>query len=70
MLDALGIGRPAYPVDIDGLMAAMHSDKKSRSGTVRFALVPVPGAYVARPVADDVLERELRAWTDTPDERG
>jgi 3-dehydroquinate synthase len=70
MLDALGIGRPAYPGDIDGLMAAMHSDKKARSGTVRFALVPEPGAYVARPVADDLLERELRAWIDTPDERG
>lgn len=70
MLGALGIDRATYPDDIGGLMAAMRSDKKARSGIVRFALVPEPGRYLAVPVTDDVLERELRAWIDTPDEKG
>ncbi|MDF1542583.1 MAG: 3-dehydroquinate synthase [Anaerosomatales bacterium] len=70
MLTALGIARPAYAGDVEALVAAMHSDKKARGGTVRFALVPDPGRYVALPVGDDVLEREVREWTDTVDERG
>ena len=70
MLSALGIARPAYPGDVEALVAAMHSDKKARGGTVRFALVPEPGRYVALPVDDEVLEREVREWIETVDERG
>lgn len=70
LLDALGIARPEYHVDVGELLVAMHADKKARAGTVRFALVPEPGRYVAVPVGDDVLEAEVRAWVSRADERG
>jgi 3-dehydroquinate synthase len=70
MLDALGIVRPSYPDDVDALVQAMHADKKARAGTVRFALVPEPGRYVAVPVTDEVLSAELREWINQRDERG
>lgn len=70
MLDALCIARPSYPGDVDALVRAMHADKKARSGTVRFALVPEPGSYLAVPVGDDVLAAELRGWIDHSNERG
>lgn len=68
MLDSLGIERPTYPGDVDALVRAMHADKKARSGTVRFALVPEPGTFVAVPVADEVLVGELRRWIDDSEE--
>jgi 3-dehydroquinate synthase len=70
LLNGLGISQPPYPRDAEALLDAMHADKKARGGTVRFALVPEPGRYVAAAVDDDVLLAEVRAWVEQSDERG
>jgi 3-dehydroquinate synthase len=45
------------------LLDAMKSDKKARGGTIRFVLSRGPGQWEARPVADDIALRHLRAWS-------
>ncbi len=50
----------AYPAA--ALLAAMHSDKKVKAGTVRFVMCTEPGIWQVRPVSDKDLSDGLSAW--------
>lgn len=62
ILDALGLPSlrwAAYPEEI---LAAMRSDKKSRTGDVRFVMPSAPGAWECAVVDDEVIREHLEAW--------
>jgi 3-dehydroquinate synthase len=46
----------------DAVLAAMKSDKKARSGAVRFVMVERPGSWRVLALGDDVVLRTLEAW--------
>jgi 3-dehydroquinate synthase len=62
LLDALGLDalHSAWPGD--DLLEAMRSDKKARSGAVRFVLAEKPGSWVCSAVGDRVIREHLDAW--------
>lgn len=71
LLDAIGasrgvfldtVGAAASGLTPEGLLHAMKSDKKTRSGVVRFVLLERPGLWRAAPVADDVVLDALATW--------
>jgi shikimate kinase/3-dehydroquinate synthase len=71
LLNAIGAGAHAWQIatqDVgasftpEAVLGAMRSDKKSRSGVVRFVLLQRPGAWRALPVDDAVLLDELERW--------
>jgi 3-dehydroquinate synthase len=45
LLEALGLPTRAGGIDVDGVLAAMTRDKKSRDGQVPFVLAPEIGAF-------------------------
>ena len=65
LLDALGLspsGAACGVGDEAGLRRAMAADKKARSSTVRFALLPAPGVYQPFEADEAVLAEHLRRW--------
>jgi 3-dehydroquinate synthetase len=62
LLDALGLETTGARCEPDRLASAMRSDKKVRSGRVRFILSRCPGEWAAEPVDDEVLLSALGAW--------
>ncbi len=70
LLTALGIERPSYPRDAEALIAAMHADKKARSGTVRFVFVPEPGRHIVTPIDDGLIRLALDTFFEREPERG
>ena len=62
LLDALGLGPARVAASPGELLAAMHSDKKVRGGSVRFVLSTAPGSWEVKTVDDGVLEKALQRW--------
>lgn len=62
LMDRLGLQQMDCPSDPAALLEAMHSDKKARSGMVRFVLTTAPGRWEARPVDDATLSAALSDW--------
>jgi 3-dehydroquinate synthase len=62
LLDALGLVPTGARCEPRALLAAMRSDKKVRSGLVRFVLSPSPGEWTVEPVDEDVLLGSLTQW--------
>jgi 3-dehydroquinate synthase len=62
LLDALGLVPTGARCEPRRLAAAMRSDKKVRSGRVRFVLSRCPGEWVVEPVDEEVLLSALTAW--------
>jgi len=58
LIERLGIPAGAEDLDVDALLDRMASDKKARSGTIRFVLPERIGHVVAR---DDVTRGEMVA---------
>ena len=76
LLDAIGATREAFLTRVpdaasaltpDVLLSAMKSDKKARSGVVRFVLVERPGRWRVVPLGDDVVLAALARWRATLD---
>lgn len=65
LLDALGVSALGDIVDTEAALAAMHSDKKARAGSVRFVLASSPGTWVCVPVSDATLREHLAAWASS-----
>jgi 3-dehydroquinate synthase len=63
LLDRLGLSAIPEAFGPRELLAAMHSDKKVKCGTVRFVLADRPGSWACRSVDDEVIEEHLRAWS-------
>jgi 3-dehydroquinate synthase len=65
LLDSLGLDvfTTAWPVS--ELLEAMHSDKKGRSGSVRFVLADKPGSWGCTVVDDSVIREHLDAWSSS-----
>lgn len=62
LLDALGLDRTGAPCDASRLLDAMRSDKKARSGRVRFVMTSAPGRWVVLPVDERDLSDALDDW--------
>lgn len=71
LLDAIGASHAAFVARIahvvpalttEALLRAMKSDKKARSGVVRFVLVERPGLWRAVPLSDDLVGAALADW--------
>ncbi len=65
LLDALGLaptGAACSAGDAAALRRAMAADKKARSSTVRFAMVPEPGGYLPVEADEAVLAEHLDRW--------
>jgi 3-dehydroquinate synthase len=62
LLDALGLDVLTSAWSSDELLSAMHSDKKARSGSVRFVLADKPGSWACSAVEDRVIREHLDAW--------
>ena len=62
LLDLLGLPSMAEQLPVAELLAAMHGDKKTRQGTVRFVLATAPGEWSCEPVPDDLISEHLEAW--------
>src|SRR2546428_81674 len=58
LLTAVGLPTRAEGIDVDGVLAAMRRDKKSRDGRVPFVLAPTIGAFK---VVYDVPPADVRA---------
>lgn len=76
LLDTVGASHEAFAERIsdvadaltpEALLHAMKSDKKARSGVVRFVLVERPGTWRAVPVTDDLVRAALADWRATLD---
>jgi 3-dehydroquinate synthase len=63
MLDSLGL--PALPNSWEAseILGAMHSDKKARSGAVRFVLADSVGSWSCTAVDDSVIRKHLDTWS-------
>ncbi|MHB1137198.1 MAG: 3-dehydroquinate synthase [Coriobacteriia bacterium] len=71
LLDAVGASHEAFCARVsdvvhaltpEALLRAMKSDKKARSGVVRFVLVERPGTWHAAPIGDGVVRAALADW--------
>jgi len=62
LLDALGLEALTSAWPVSELLTAMHSDKKARSGSVRFVLADSPGSWSCAAVEDSVIREHLVAW--------
>lgn len=62
LLDALGLEALFSAWPVSDMLAAMRSDKKARSGSVRFVLADKPGSWACSAVEDRVLREHLDAW--------
>jgi 3-dehydroquinate synthase len=62
LLDAAGLPAVRLPYAEDELVSAMHADKKSRGGVVRFVFSTGPGAFEVTPVEDRVIAEALALW--------
>lgn len=63
LLDRLGLSAIHEGYDPEALLAAMHSDKKARSGKVRFVLPESPGNWACSAVDDSVIREHVQAWS-------
>lgn len=62
LLTRLGLPRVDQVASAGALLQAMKSDKKARSGQVRFVVLRQPGQWACEPVADSTIEEHLIAW--------
>jgi 3-dehydroquinate synthase len=62
LLDSLGLDAFTSSWPVSDLLEAMHSDKKGRSGSVRFVLADKPGSWGCTAVGDSVIREHLDAW--------
>jgi 3-dehydroquinate synthase len=62
MLDSLGLEGLSSAWSVGKLALAMQSDKKARSGTVRFVLADKPGSWACTSVEDRTIREHLDAW--------
>ena len=62
MLDNLGLPALSSAWPVGELLKAMRSDKKARSGSVRFVLADAPGSWSCSAVEDRVILEHLGAW--------
>jgi 3-dehydroquinate synthase len=62
LLDSLGLPALAGSWPPYDLHNAMRSDKKARSGDIRFVLADSPGSWSCTQVDDSVLQEHLDAW--------
>jgi len=62
LLDSMGLMAMSEAFSAQQLLEAMHSDKKARSGTVRFVLMDAPGVWRCEPVIDSMIGEHLSAW--------
>jgi 3-dehydroquinate synthase len=62
VLLALGLEPLSSAWPVSDMLAAMHSDKKARSGSVRFVLADSPGSWSCTAVEDSVIREHLSAW--------
>jgi 3-dehydroquinate synthase len=65
MLDSLGLTALTDSFPAGKLAAAMQSDKKARSGTVRFVLADQPGSWTCASVEDRTIREHLDAWASS-----
>jgi 3-dehydroquinate synthase len=63
LLDALGLDAFTSAWPCADLLGAMRSDKKARSGAVRFVLAAKPGLWNCSAVEDRVIREHLDAWS-------
>ncbi len=63
LLDRLGLSAISEGVEPGDILDAMRSDKKVKSGMVRFVLADEPGSWTCRPVEDAVIEEQVNAWS-------
>jgi 3-dehydroquinate synthase len=62
VLEALGLPALTSAWPVSTLLTAMRSDKKARSGSVRFVLAASPGSWSCTAVEDRVIREHLDAW--------
>lgn len=62
LLAALGLSPMSRRLEPGSLLSAMHSDKKTREGTVRFVLAEKPGVWACEAVSDVTITAHLDAW--------
>jgi len=65
MLDALGLTALEDVWPVGSLASAMRSDKKARSGAVRFVLADEPGSWTCASVEDRTICEHLDAWASS-----
>ena len=65
LLDTLGLPALSSAWPVGELLSAMRSDKKARSGSVRFVLADAPGSWTCSAVEDRVILEHLGAWADS-----
>lgn len=65
LLNALGLLPIPDALNPSAVHEAMRSDKKARSGTVRFVLADGPGSWRCEPISDVVLSAHVNAWAGT-----
>jgi 3-dehydroquinate synthase len=65
LLDALGLETFSSAWPVADLFEAMRSDKKARSGAVRFVLASKPGSWTCSAVDERVIREHLAAWADS-----
>jgi 3-dehydroquinate synthase len=65
VLDKLGLRTLTQRLDAKEILRAMHSDKKSRGGVVRFVLPEQPGVWSCRAVDDGTIEESLEVWASS-----
>ena len=63
LLDRLGLSAIREPRNAGDLLSAMKSDKKARSGAVRFVLLDAPGVWTCAAVEDSLVSDHLAAWS-------
>ncbi len=62
VFDELGLPALHWSAYPDEIVAAMRSDKKSRSGKIRFVLPSAPGVWECVAVEEGILMEHLEAW--------
>ncbi len=62
LLDALGLPALDFSADEEAVLEAMRSDKKNRSGDIRFVLPEDVGTWRLEAVDDATLREHLGAW--------
>ncbi len=62
LLDQLGLPSLDFSASADEMLEAMHTDKKTRGGVLRFVLPSDVGRWTVREVDDDTVREHLQAW--------
>ena len=62
LLDSLGLEPIPWVAPPERLFKIMKTDKKARSGQIRFVLLDDIASWKVQPVADDTIISHLEAW--------